>query len=854
MLVFQLSRQLLSGECFSISDLNIALRSFCKLVLAKDRKKGDLMDAAKLCVSLLKSESESEVISCLKKAGYWDDPSAWKYYGDMENNFSTIGNQQRSPVAALVEKLINSVDAVLIKECLSKRIDPESSNAPADISKALIGFFGIREGKLSNVETYERGLLAENISLIATGDKKNPSYTIVDKGEGQFPDDFPETFFSLNRSNKLRIPFVQGKFNMGGTGVLQFCGERNLQLVISRRNKEIVGGSDNPWGFSVVRREDPSMGIRSSTYKYLAPNNRILRFYADSIPALPGKYPQSYVEPLESGTVIKLFDYQIGPSLRTVAPLDLYNSLSLLLPEIALPIRIFERRPGYRAHTYDSVLSGLAVRLEEDKRDNVEPGFPSSTRLSVMGQSMNISVFAFKEGADEKYKKDEGIIFTVNGQTQGALSKAFFTRNRVSLGYLSNSILVIVDCTNIEGRQREDLFMNSRDRLRGSEFENAIERELEDLLKRHEGLRQLNERRRREKIEGKLQDSKPLKELLNDILKKSPTLSRLFIEGKQLQNPFKSALVASDPVFEGKRFPTYFTLVGKFSEDSPKRCPIDNSTFRVKYTTDAENDYFTRTNDSGHFELTSPDLPIANYSINLWNGTANLSVELPEGVEVGDLIEFNSKVFDIRETETFESKFFVVVTEEERKSKGGNGKGQKPPSRTNKSGDDSKGLQGLNLPNIIQVHESEWETYGFDRFDALTIQKADEDQYDFYVNVDNWHLKTEQKGKTKSDPRILEARYEYGLVILALAMINDYKEDEQEELSIENMVKRVSRAVSPFLLPMIEELGSLELNYVSLNRSDRTPSDEESGNPISDNLRNASRKPEAHQSTLWRNL
>ena len=45
------------------------------------------------------------------------------------------------------------------------------------------------------------------------------------------------------------------------------------------------------------------------------------------------------------------------------------------------------------------------------------------------------------------------------------------------------------------------------------------------------------------------------------------------------------------------------------------------------------------------------------------------------------------------------------------------------------------GASGIESPNVIQVHESEWETYGFDRFDALTIQKADEDQYDFYVNV-----------------------------------------------------------------------------------------------------------------------
>jgi len=58
-------------------------------------------------------------------------------------------------------------------------------------------------------------------------------------------------------------------------------------------------------------------------------------------------------------------------------------------------------------------------------------------------------------------------------------------------------------------------------------------------------------------------------------------------------------------------------------------------------------------------------------------------------------------------------------------------------------------------------------------------------------------------------------------------MINDYREDEQGELSIENMVTRVSRAVSPFLLPMIEELGSLELSDVTLNRSDRNFSDEE---------------------------
>ena len=813
------------------------------------------MDNKRLCLRLLKSESEREVIHYLENAGYWNDPSAWKYYGDMENNFSTIGNQQRSPAAALVEKLINSVDAVLIKECLSRGISPESFKAPQSIQQALKDFFEIREGKLSNVEIYERGLLAENIALVSTGDKRNPSYTIVDKGEGQFPDEFSNTFFSLNKSNKLRIPFVQGKFNMGGTGVLQFCGENNLQLVISRRNTDIIdvsrAGSNNQWGFSVVRREDPSKGVKSSAYKYLAPDGKILRFSADSIPALPGDYPDAYIRPLESGSVIKLYDYQIGPSLRSNAVFDLFNELSLLLPELALPIKVYERRLGYQGHTFHSVLSGLLVRLEEDKRENLEAGFPSSTKISVMGQNLNVSIFAFKDGAEENYKKDQGVLFTVNGQTQGVISKAFFTRNRVSLGYVSNSILVVVDCSDLQGRLREDLFMNSRDRLRGGEFENAIERQLEDLLRRHEGLRQLNEKRRREKIEGRLQDSKPLKEILQGILKKSPTLSLLFIEGKQLQNPFKATSIASEPEFYGKRFPSFFTLIGKMTEDQPKRCPINNSYFRVKFTTDAENDYFYRSNDCGHFELTSPDVEIEDYFVNLWNGTANLNVRVPQEAEVGDLIEYNSKVSDIRDTEIFESKFFVVITEAEKKTSGEQGERKKPAS--NDPGDETHGLHGLNLPNVVKVHENEWDRYEFDRYDALYISKASEDHYDFFVNVDNWHLKTEQKGKIKTDPRILEARYMYGHVIIALALITDHKEDEEQATTIEELVKKVSRAISPFILPMVEELGSLELEDVAVNAFESDPSYEELEGAGSTDRKISIKKTREQQYTLWRN-
>ena len=55
------------------------------------------------------------------------------------------------------------------------------------------------------------------------GEKPDPNIGIVDRGEGQSPRRMPNTILSINKTNKLKVPFVQGKFNMGGTGALSKC-------------------------------------------------------------------------------------------------------------------------------------------------------------------------------------------------------------------------------------------------------------------------------------------------------------------------------------------------------------------------------------------------------------------------------------------------------------------------------------------------------------------------------------------------------------------------------------------------------------------------------------------------------
>lgn len=245
-----------------------------------------------LCLSLVRADREDDVHSILSSSPLADDAN-WVPLGDIENNLSIAGNQQSSATAALVEKVINSIDSLLVMECLLRNTDPESPEAPGNMTDAAAQFFGIPAGNIANLTPPDRARLADRIHIVATGSKTSPSYTIVDKGEGQRPCDFSATFCSLVQSNKLRIPFVQGKYNMGGCGVLPFCGSRNMQLIASRRHPTLTEGQTSPentgWGWTIVRRREPDAGRRSSFFEYLAPGGAVPCFLADSLPVLASR-------------------------------------------------------------------------------------------------------------------------------------------------------------------------------------------------------------------------------------------------------------------------------------------------------------------------------------------------------------------------------------------------------------------------------------------------------------------------------------------------------------------------------------------------------------------------------------
>ena len=793
-----------------------------------------------LCMGLLRADTEEEVISILQQQGYWDDPAVWVPFGGKDNNYSTMGNQTSRPEAALVEKLVNSVDAVLMGECRQAGVRPDSPEAPQTIPEAVAEFFaGARSkadtmGDVARWDNRKRKEVADRITLAATGGRQNVSFTIADSGEGQSPNSMPETLLSLDQGNKVNVQFVQGKFNMGGTGALRFCGVHNLQLIVSRRNpstpdNQLGDASIEQWGFAIVRRENPTGQRKISRYTYLAPlPEGVLRFQADTLPLLPVRN-KPYARATAWGTTIKLYEYQMTGKSHILRKDGLLQKLDLLLPRPALPIRLHECRDyGGGPASFDTNLNGVTVRLNDDRRENLEVGFPLSNPITIQGHQLPTSIYAFKRGKADNYKNAEGILFTVNGQTHGSLPQHFFGRKAVGLDRLRDSLLVIVDCTGLSGRLREDLFMNSRDRMEEGELLSDIEDELETSLRTHQGLRDLRLQRQQEDAVAKLRDSKPFRETLEAIMRKSPTIAHLFGGSGPLPNPFRPQDVQEAKPYQGKPYPTVFRFQDLDYGKKLVRTTPRNMRSRIPFTTDVVNDYFVRTDLPGSYTLRPADQgsyerKVPNNSLNLNNGIATLNLKLPDGATEGQAFAYELVVEDATRVFPFANRFTVTVGPPQAP----NPHRHVPPPPPNEP-DSGNGTapSGLRIPHPIPVVKPDWPKHAFDEFSALkVVHNPSEDSglgggdYSYYINMDNIYLQSELKA-SRGNPELIKARWEFGMMLVALALLRPEGVDRdmatsgatngESEFAIpQDDVHKITRAIAPVLLPLIEHLGAL---------------------------------------------
>lgn len=825
-----------------------------------------------LCEALLNADDEDSVINLLGQAGYWGRDELWRHYGDVENNWGQGGNQQSLAEAALAEKIVNSVDARLINECRMRGIEPTSAEAPATIRVAVAQFFegskgdkiatGGFVGEWGEAETRK---IADEITLCATGVRPAElNITIADSGEGQSASRMPDTILSLNKSNKMYIPFVQGQFNQGGTGALRFCGKHNLQLVISRRNPDLldegVCASDHEWSFTVVRRERPAGGRKNSIYTYLAPvgvgedaegrAGRVLSFPSDSFGIFPDD-EGPYKRHAAYGTAIKMYDYKfMGERSNILRGKSLLSRLDLLLPELALPVRFYEYRKDKRGSYLDvgsrrTTVSGLLRRIKDTP--NIESGFPVSVPLQPQGEKLIAHIFAFvpegtaRDGDDNdengkakrlggarNYRKREGVLFLRDGQTQGTLPKDFFRRDAVKMKPLADDLLIFVECGDLSDPVREDLFMPSRDRLAENDFRSSLVDALEKTVRECQELRDLRNQRQQERVKARLEDEQPLADVLQSLIQSSPNLTTLLELGQRISAPFNTQRTGSDEKaqFKGEVYPSFFKNKGyEYGTPAELTRPV-NHRVRLTFETDARDDYFTRSAERGSFDLTYFDSGRIEKkaSINgpkLKRGIATVMLDFPDEAKIGEQMTFIARVSDA--FRTFENQAVVNVKPPADYTGGGTGS-RKPPNKN--TGKERERPMEVAPPRIKRVYRDQWEAEDFGEFTAMRLEPVgytdDEsaELYEFKINMDNTPLLNESKQKRLDEDRfrLLSEQFLYANVLIGLSMLLADKKTREESTddsdepkeTVEERIGRTCDALAPFI-PALVSLGASDL-------------------------------------------
>lgn len=736
---------------------------------------------------------EADVDKVLKKyPSIFIEAGNWRPLGETQQNFGVIENQQASPIASLIEKITNSIDAILMRRCLEAGIDPRSDEAPQSMEEAVDRFFSDHKN-WDDPRNPNRREVAQNIQILADGPKGETSLIIYDNGEGQHPEDLPKTFLSLLQGNKVDIHFVQGKYNMGGSGAIVFCGKKRYQLIASRRYT-----GTGKLGFTLVREhplsEEERDRLKNTWYEYFTINGSIPAFDVNEIDL--GLYRRQF----STGTVIKLYSYDLPPGARSVISRDLNQSINEYLFMPALPLYTIDRPERYpHDRQLERHLFGLKRRLEYEGSEYVEDFFSEKITLTDIG-TLAVTCYVFhprvsgssaKETKEtlkqEFFKNNMSVLFSVNGQVHGHYTSEFITRT-LKMNLLKNYLLIHVDCTNLRYEFRKELFMASRDRLKGGEESHRLRSELGEALRKSR-LAEINKRRKEtlslesgetDEMVRRFADNLPLDSEMAALLNQVFKLDKVNPRAKDAHGERKRRSGKHEKVdFQPKRFPSYFRLQTKTQGEIPAIEIPKGGDRTIKFSTDVENSYFDRVEEPGELEVglleympnersggTAPGGGKAISDVlnvrrsSPYQGEIQLHLEPTENMAVGDAARVSVSL--TAPGEALEQVFLVKVREPE-----------KPKQQEPKVSSDESAHLGLPKWTLVAVEPTEENWLSWDAvessgveidYNTVVVPLADGDTLShIYINMDSkvWRNYRSSLGTSPSEEQLQVAQRKY---------------------------------------------------------------------------------------------
>lgn len=761
----------------------------------------------KIALSLLHAVSGKDVLAILQEhKKLFDNSDNWQFNA----KWKTAGNQQSKPIGAFTELVINSMDACLIKKAKEAGIkDLRGDDVPQSMQEAVKEFYPeISEGKITNLDNEHKNKIADKSIFIgikrANNSKKYPTYTIVDFGEGQKPEDFKDTFVSVEdtKSNKEGIPFVQGKFHMGSTGVFRFLTRSDFELgrcklIISKHFKS------DKWAWTLVRLRKAKHNDKNEempVVEYFSPDEKsVPYFYADNIQSLEHKgIKKSALKELNAqdagiikqGTIIKLYEFAMNDSRFTGSQGGLDNALTISLMRCALPIRTYDfdnakvdnlgNLGRYNIHKRPA-FSGAVHYLHTNNTELIK-AFPIA--IPKIGNAklgtVNINVYAVAtekdgkiEGLKESLKKQsKRIFYTINGQVHATENKSVIN-SKLQFGELEDHLIIEVVCDNIDKSQRYEIFLPDRERMSSMKISNILQEKVREALKGHSNLRELARLIGIRKAKEYSENDDSSKLVVENMIKNNPEIGQLFGVGNDIKVTKKLPPRPSN--YQGELFPTIFEC----QRNGVVEIPI-NAYKRIVIETNVANDYLSRLKDTGIFDYDNENINVSN--TNLRDGKFTITVKPWHNAQIGDKQTCVFSFSDYQNVEPLSCQIEMVIV-----------KKNKPKITTSKKKKQPK----IKAPNIYLVEKEE---QGFDDKSGAKVVEGQEG-VTVYVNRNNKYLEDVLEREPKERKEYYEKAFKTAVGVQTLALYEELKNQEN------NNYEKASSAIAMSMIAIIKETG-----------------------------------------------
>ena len=770
------------------------------------------MNSKDTCLALLDAQTEAAVTEIVASLKEMANPKNWTPLDRRETNYNVTTNQQASGPKAATELMTNMVDAVLLKEARKAKIDPKGPDAPQTMHLAVERFLKLKGGRMLNAdsEKWLADFAEKNLVVGITGARSKteglPCYTFIDNGEGQNPAEFENTFLSLSSGNKKDVPFVQGKFNMGSSGVLSYCGEHWYKLIVSRK-----WDSKGPWGWTLLRRR-PGDGVPIA--EYFKPGGQekgvIQTAEMETIFPLRSRTGERYARcSLSSGTVVKLYDFHVGAKFMGFR--GARESLIEHLADTILPFKILDlRQTPTKGKGEDRALGvdprhfyGMEYQLRRPQKGEPSDTPDEDDEAAAEDEKIGVDIIddpslGHIEIAALRLKRklpgwlassNNRVFHAVNGQVQFKQTRGFLTTCK--LPALKDRVVIVVDASNLTDKAHNDVWKADRESVRET-GKGAIYKELvRDAIQSSAVLQNLQNEIAKEELKTAVDEKS--NDLFQKLVEGDKTLAALLGarspsmtikgsgvddvksgKGKGKGNGDEGGADDEKP-YDGKYSPTKLIADKRFREKG-MNLPINKSR-PMSFETDVRNDYFVRDDNQGRLELSDPRLA-EKFVIRRSLRDGRLIVYLnpvADKLAVGDTFIFEVGLVDdsMSESVTDEVTVHIVAEETDKpkskitpKEKTTSGRGADKPN---------VGLPPYRLLTSDARHDAGQDTFKWpdwmDDHDGGYVEDMGGDGKQYYINLDNTWLQSyrkAQRGQILKDG--ITQKYILGMRVFLLGM------------------------------------------------------------------------------------